>query len=68
MSTFSILSYFLTKNVFWSIKYLPFFGCANFLIIDDDKSLNLLPAHLKSHLIQTSSSVGLSADDLTIVA
>ena len=40
----------------------------NFMIIDDDKSLNLLPAHLKSHLIQTSSSVGLSADDLSIVA
>ncbi len=40
----------------------------DFLIIDDDKSLNLLPAHLKNHLIQTSSSVGLRADDLSVIA
>lgn len=32
----------------------------NFLIIDDDKSLNDLPPSLKSKLIQTSASVGLT--------
>lgn len=32
----------------------------DFLIIDDDKSLNGLPKHLKNHLIQTSGSVGLT--------
>ena len=33
---------------------------SNFLIIDDDKSLNGLPAYLKSNLIQTTGSVGLT--------
>lgn len=33
---------------------------SNFIIIDDDKSLNALPAQLKKHLIQTSASVGLT--------
>jgi hypothetical protein len=32
----------------------------NFLIIDDDKSLNALPEYLKTNLIQTSGSVGLT--------
>lgn len=32
----------------------------NFIIIDDDKSLNALPDTLKRKLIQTSSSVGLT--------
>lgn len=32
----------------------------NFLIIDDDKSLNGLPIYLKNKLIQTSASVGLT--------
>jgi len=32
----------------------------NFLIIDDDKSLNGLPNYLKNNLIQTSGSVGLT--------
>ncbi len=32
----------------------------DFLIIDDDKSLNGLPEYLKSKLIQTSGSVGLT--------
>jgi hypothetical protein len=32
----------------------------NFIIIDDDKSLNGLPEFLKSKLIQTSGSVGLT--------
>ncbi len=31
-----------------------------FIIIDDDKSLNALPAFLKDKLIQTSASVGLT--------
>ncbi|MAQ41380.1 HAD domain-containing protein [Mesonia oceanica] len=32
----------------------------NFIIIDDDKSLNALPKFLKDRLIQTSGSVGLT--------
>lgn len=32
----------------------------NFIIIDDDKSLNTLPSFLKDKLIQTSASVGLT--------
>lgn len=32
----------------------------NFIIIDDDKSLNALPDFLKDKLIQTSASVGLT--------
>jgi hypothetical protein len=32
----------------------------NFIIIDDDKSLNGLPEFLKNKLIQTSGSVGLT--------
>ncbi|GAB5556871.1 MAG: hypothetical protein SchgKO_10840 [Schleiferiaceae bacterium] len=32
----------------------------DFLIIDDDKSLNDLPLNLKEHLLQTSGSVGLT--------
>lgn len=32
----------------------------NFIIIDDDKSLNALPEFLKDRLIQTSGSVGLT--------
>jgi 16S rRNA C1402 (ribose-2'-O) methylase RsmI len=32
----------------------------NFIIIDDDKSLNGLPKYLKNKLIQTSGSVGLT--------
>ena len=34
----------------------------NFMIIDDDKSLNGLPTFLKSRLIQTSGSVGLTVE------
>jgi hypothetical protein len=33
-----------------------------FVIIDDDKSLNSLPANLKSHLILTNPMVGLTKD------
>ncbi|UUW08679.1 HAD domain-containing protein [Flavobacterium plurextorum] len=36
--------------------------CEAFIIIDDDKSLNALPTFLKSKLIQTSASVGLTDD------
>ncbi len=36
----------------------------NFIIIDDDKTLNSLPYHLKSHLILTSSMIGLTPEDL----
>jgi hypothetical protein len=32
----------------------------DFIIIDDDKSLNALPDNLKQHLIQTSSFIGLT--------
>ncbi|TXI85438.1 MAG: hypothetical protein E6Q37_06365, partial [Crocinitomicaceae bacterium] len=32
----------------------------DFFIIDDDKSLNELPEHLKKRLIQTSPSIGLT--------
>jgi len=32
----------------------------NFVIIDDDKSLNDLPTYVKSHLVLTSSMVGLT--------
>ena len=32
----------------------------NFVIVDDDKSLNALPKKLKDRLVQTSSSVGLT--------
>jgi hypothetical protein len=32
----------------------------NFIIIDDDKSLNLLPEFLKEKLILTSATVGLT--------
>ena len=35
-------------------------GLGDFIIIDDDKSLNELPEFLKSRLIQTSASVGLT--------
>ncbi|MGK6353509.1 HAD domain-containing protein [Parapedobacter sp. DT-150] len=34
----------------------------NFIIIDDDKSLNGLPGYLKNRLVQTSGSVGLTDD------
>ncbi len=39
----------------------------DFVIIDDDKSLNELPDFLKAHLIQTSSYVGLTEELLQSV-
>ena len=36
----------------------------NFVILDDDKSLNSLPSHLKDHLVLTSSLIGLSQEHL----
>lgn len=36
----------------------------DFLILDDDKSLNELPQHLKEHLIQPISYVGLTDEHL----
>ena len=39
----------------------------NFVIIDDDKSLNGLPFNLKDRLIQTSSGIGLT-DELAKIA
>jgi hypothetical protein len=39
----------------------------NFVIIDDDKSLNGLPTHLRDRLIQTSSGIGLT-DELAKMA
>ncbi|MGM9475572.1 HAD domain-containing protein [Pedobacter sp. GSP4] len=35
-------------------------GNEDFIILDDDKSLNDLPPHLKDRLVQTSGSVGLT--------
>jgi hypothetical protein len=35
----------------------------DFIIIDDDKSLNELPGFLKKRLIQTSSTFGLTEED-----
>jgi hypothetical protein len=39
----------------------------NFIIIDDDTTLNSLPEHLKRNLILTSSSVGLTFENLSQV-
>lgn len=39
----------------------------DFLIIDDDKSLNDLPNELKIRLIQTSSTIGLTEEHLNIL-
>jgi len=36
----------------------------NFVIIDDDNTLNALPEHLKDHLILTSSLVGFTPDHI----
>lgn len=44
-----LLQYFNTRKV-----------TDDFLIIDDDKSLNALPPYLKNRLLQTSASVGLT--------
>lgn len=38
-----------------------------FIIIDDDKTLNGLPEHLKQHLILTSPLVGLTSEHLAQV-
>jgi len=37
-----------------------------FIIIDDDKSLNGLPAHLKERLVQTSPLIGLTDEHVVI--
>ena len=39
----------------------------NFAIIDDDKSLNELPAYLKENLIQTSPYIGLTEEHLEAI-
>ena len=39
----------------------------DFIIIDDDKSLNELPAFLKGNLIQTSPYIGLTEEHLEII-
>jgi hypothetical protein len=52
-----ILSWFNSNNV-------P----DNFIIIDDDKSLNALPEYLKRNLILTSSMVGLTFEDLAQIS
>jgi tRNA/tmRNA/rRNA uracil-C5-methylase (TrmA/RlmC/RlmD family) len=39
----------------------------DFIIIDDDKSLNSLPDFLKNHLILTSSLIGLTNEHLDII-
>jgi 16S rRNA C1402 (ribose-2'-O) methylase RsmI len=36
----------------------------DFIILDDDKSLNELPAHFRKHVILTHSAVGLTAEHL----
>lgn len=38
-----------------------------FIIIDDDQSLNELPELLKDHLIQTSSLIGLTEDHVEMI-
>ena len=38
----------------------------NFIIIDDDKSLNSLPSFLKGNLLQTSPAIGLTQEHLEI--
>ena len=40
----------------------------DFLIIDDDKSLNDLPALLKANLIQTSPYIGLTEENIRMVS
>lgn len=57
----------LPKNVNhlnWKDELMNWFNSnrinENFIIIDDDKSLNSLPVFLKSKLIQPSASVGLT--------
>lgn len=37
-------------------------GLSDFVIIDDDKSLNGLPAHIKENLVQTSGAIGLTPE------
>lgn len=39
----------------------------NFVIIDDDKSLNALPSFLKSNLVQTSPFIGLTEEHLEMI-
>jgi len=39
----------------------------DFVIIDDDKSLNELPAHLKKNLVQTSSHIGLTDEYVDMI-
>lgn len=41
-------------------------GNERYIIVDDDKSLNDLPAMLKDNLIQTSSHIGLTEEHLEI--
>lgn len=41
--------------------------CGNFIIIDDDKSLNELPFFIKNKLIQTSSTIGLTENIADII-
>ena len=38
----------------------------NFIIIDDNKSLNSLPSFLKGNLLQTSPATGLTQEHLEI--
>ena len=44
-----VLDWFTSNNI-----------AQNFIIIDDDKSLNSLPGFLKNRLVQTSATVGLT--------
>jgi HAD domain in Swiss Army Knife RNA repair proteins len=39
----------------------------DFVIIDDDKSLNELPSYLKDNLVQTSSFIGLTEEHLQTI-
>ncbi len=51
-----ILNWFTTNNV-----------VEEFIIIDDDKSLNELPSFLKVNLVQTSSYIGLTEEHIQII-
>jgi hypothetical protein len=54
------------------VNWLKSYGGHNdFIILDDDKSLNGLPLYLKERLVQTSASVGLTdylADEVLALA
>ena len=59
-----ILDSYFTKRIDQIVNYLETINEENFLIIDDDNSLNDLPKHLKQKLILTKPMLGLIEQDL----